>query len=114
MKCRRNSQRKQQRRQSGGVGTHSTASKEKGMVGIPQALGLGLPTSKRGREHPDGLGFSSRRNVEEKEESEFSSSKIGQRKLGKIAWRGNGRRKEGAKRMKSTATHADLCAELQN
>lgn len=43
------------------------------------------------------------RNGEEKEESEFSSSKTGQRKLGKIAWRGNVRRKEGGKRMKSTA-----------
>lgn len=43
------------------------------------------------------------RNVEEKEESGFSSNKIGQRKLGKIAWRGNARRKEGGKRMKSTA-----------
>lgn len=41
------------------------------------------------------------RNEEGKEESEFS--KIGQRKLGKIAWRGNARRKEGGKRMKSTA-----------
>lgn len=35
------------------------------------------------------------RNAEGKEEPELSSSKIGQRKLGKIAWRGNARRKEG-------------------
>lgn len=35
------------------------------------------------------------RNAEEKEEPAFSRSKIGQRKLGKIAWRGDARRKEG-------------------
>lgn len=83
-----------------------THSKERGVVGIPQALGLGFPSSKQGREHPGCAGeqgSASVRNEERKEEAGFSSSKIGQRKLGKIAWRGNARRKEGGKRMKSTA-----------
>lgn len=85
---------------------HKQHSQQGEVAGIPQALGLGFPSSKQGREHAGCAGergSASVRNEERKEESEFSSSKIGQRKLGKIAWRGNARRKEGGKRMKSTA-----------